>query len=479
MLRAASAALLLACAAPVGALAQAPAHDAPDEVLLDDLSERTFRFFWETTDHETGLTPDRHPTPDFSSVASIGFALNAYGIGVERGWVSREDAAERTRNTLKYLYELPQGPEESGTAGHKGFFYHFLDYDTGHRHAQVELSTVDTALLLAGALFAESYFDGDDPVEAEIRDYTGRLFDRVDWAWAQNNAPAVSLGWHPETGFIEHDWIGYNESMIVYIIALGAEENGLDPDAWEAWTSGYDPQWSSHHGEEHLQFSPLFGHQFSHAWVDFRGIHDAYMAERGIDYFENSRRASVSQYNYANANPMGWQGYGGGVWGITACDGPGPFELDYQGETREFRGYSARGPGYPDDVDYDGGAFDDGTIAPTAALGSFPFTPELSMEALRAFLERWGDDLYGEYGFWDAINPSFTYTDVELERGNIIEGVGWVAHDHIGIDQGAILTMVENHRSGLIWNVMRENPRLRRGLERAGFTGGWLDGEAP
>lgn len=451
-----------------------------DEIVLDDLSERTFRFFWETTDHETGLTPDRHPGRDFSSIAAIGFALTAYPIGAERGWVSREQAAERTRNTLRFLYELPQGPEPEGIGGHKGFFYHFLDMETGHRFPGVELSTVDTALLMAGALFAQTWFDGDSEVEAEIRDLVDRLYARIDWVWARDNAEAVAMGWRPERGYTPYDWVGYNEAMIVYILALGSPTHPLEPDAWDAWTAGYEEQWGEYYGQRHLMFSPHFGHQYSHVWVDFRGIADDYMREKGIDYFENSRRAALAQQAYANDNPMGWEGYGDGVWGLTACDGPGAFELPYAGERRRFRGYAARGNGYPEGREDLGESYDDGTIAPTAAAASIVFTPEASIAAIRELRERYGGHLYREYGFRDAINPSFTFSEVEPERGEVIEGIGWVAEDYLGIDQGPILAMIENHRTGLVWETMKRNPHIRRGLERAGFTGGWLEeDEAP
>jgi hypothetical protein len=453
--------------------------DAPrldDESLLEDLSERTFRFFWETANPENGLIPDRWPSGSFSSIAAVGFGLTACPIGVERGYITREQARERTLATLRFFANAPQGPEPEGKAGYKGFFYHFLDMETGTRYARSELSTVDTALLLGGVLFAQSYFTGDHPDEAQIRKLAEQIYARVDWPWAQAGVGGITLGWRPESGFHAMDWRGYNEAMIVYLLALGAPEHKLDLDAWQAWTERYDDYWGKYYDQEYLMFSPGFGHQYTHIWVDFRGIQDAYMRARGLDYFENSRRATYAQYAYAHENPLGWKGYGDGVWGLTASDGPVQAVLVYNGEDRQFRGYAARGIGYPDSHAQLGQSFDDGTIAPTAAAGSIVFAPELAIQAIREMRVRYGKHIYSKYGFLDAFNPSFTY-DVELKRGRVIDGFGWVADDYLGIDQGPILLMIENYRSGFVWDVMRENPHIREGLRRAGFAGGWLGGE--
>lgn len=453
--------------------------DAPrldDESLLEDLSERTFRFFWETANPENGLVPDRWPSGSFSSIAAVGFGLTAYPIGVERGYITREQARERTLVTLRFFANAPQGPEPEGKAGHKGFFYHFLDMQTGTRYAHSELSTVDTALLLGGVLFAQSYFTEDHPQEARIRKLAEEIYTRVDWPWAQAGVGGITLGWRPETGFHAMDWRGYNEAMIVYLLALAAPEHSLDRDAWEAWTERYNDHWGEYYDQEYLMFSPGFGHQYTHIWVDFRGIQDQYMRVRGLDYFENSRRAAYAQYAYAQENPLGWKGYGDGVWGLSASDGPVQAVLVYNGEERQFRGYAARGIGYPDSHATLGNSYDDGTIAPTAAAGSIVFAPELAIQAIREMRVRYGKHIYSKYGFLDSFNPSFTY-DVEIKRGQVIDGFGWVADDYLGIDQGPILIMTENYRSGFVWDVMRQNPHIRDGLERAGFTGGWLGAE--
>ena len=435
----------------------------PDEVL-DDLEERTFRFFWETTNADNGLVPDRYPTPSFSSIAAIGFGLTAYGIGVEQGYVSREDARARVLTTLRFLSDAPQGEGEQGTTGFNGFFYHFLDMETGERFQDVELSTVDTSLLLAGVLFCQSYFDEDDPDEAEIRQLAEDIYDRVDWTWAQARPPAISHGWTPEEGFLPFDWLGYNEAMVVYILALGSPTHPVEPEAWDLWTAPYDTQWGVFDGQEHLFFPPLFGHQYSHVWIDFRGIQDAFMSEKGIDYFENSRRAVLAQQAYATENPEGWNGYGENVWGLTACDGPADVELEFGGETRTFHSYSARGPHQTDD----------GTIAPTAAASSIAFAPDEAIAATVELRNRFGENIYDQYGFLDAFNPSFEF-DVPVVGGVVVPGFGWVDTDHLGIDQGPILAMLANYRSELVWQVMQRNPHIRTGLERAGFTGGWLE----
>jgi hypothetical protein len=460
---------LATCARPVTPPSPAP-PPASSSSLVDDLAERTFRFFWETAHPITGLAPDRWPTPSFSSVAAMGFGLTAYPIGAERGWVSREAARDRTLAALRFVAALPQGPESQGRAGHRGFFYHFLEPSTGLRSERVEISTVDTALLVGGALFAAGYFDREDAAEAEIRSLADSLYRRVDWGWAQDDPPLVAMGWHPESGFIEADWAGYNEGMLVYLLALGSPTHPIEPEAWEAWSRTY--RVLEFQGQSYVAFAPLFGHQYSHVFVDFRGIRDAPMRRLGFDYFENSRRAALAQRAWAEANPRGWRGLGPDVWGVTACDGPADAELPYAGEARRFWTYAGRGVG----ADF---VLDDGTIAPTGAAASLPFVPAESTAAIRAMRERYGAHLYSTYGFFDAFNPSFRFTDVTLRHGRVVAGLGWFDTDYLGIDQGPILAMLENHRSGLVWRVMRRNPHLVRGLERAGFSGGWLDAGPP
>jgi hypothetical protein len=438
---------------------------APElDSLLTELQERTFRFFWETGNPENGLIPDRYPTPSASSIAAVGFGLTTYPVGVERGYITREQARERVLATMRFLAGAAQGPEPRGRSGYKGFFYHFLDMKTGERFDDSELSTVDTALLLAGALFCQSYFDGAHPEEAEIRALVDTIYRRVDWQWAQPNGPAITLGWSPETGFLQYDWRGYNEAMLVYLLALASPTFPVGADAWAEWTSTYDGHWRTIHGRDFLSFPPLFGHMYTHVWVDFRKIQDAYMRRRGVDYFENSRRAVYAQQAYAIANPRGCKDYGATVWGITASDGPADVTLTNASGFWAFRSYAARGVDMQDDC----------TLAPNAAAGAIPFAPEIAIPAVREMHRRYGKYIYGKYGFLDAFNPTFTF-DVPLRHGRRVDGVGWVADDYLGIDQGPILAMIENYRSGLIWRVMRKNAYLRRGVVQAGFTGGWLE----
>ena len=438
---------------------------ATSRFSLDDLARRTFDWFWDLADPRTGLVPDRWPTPSFASIAAVGFALTAYPYGVERGWIGRDQARARTLTTLRFFATAPQGPAAIGMTGHRGFFYHFLDMKTGARFETTELSSIDTALLLGGVLFAGEYFAGDDPDEREIRRLANDLVESADWRWMLGEGPFVSMGWKPEGGFIPHYWDSYNEAMLLNLLALGSDRHGVDPALWTRLTGQFDKSWGKHWGEEHLHFPPLFGHQYSHIWIDFRGIRDDYMRRRKIDYFENSARATRAQRNYAIANPGGWRGYDGEVWGLTACDGPGDFKAQVAGREREFFSYSARGPGDRDD----------GTIAPTAAASSIAFAPALASAALEAMHRRYGAAIYGQYGFFDAFNPTLTSSaEIKLRHGRIVEGLCWVDGDYLGIDQGPIITMIANHRDDFVWSHMRRSATLRRGLERAGFSGGWL-----
>lgn len=440
--------------------------------VINNLQRRTFRFFWDTTNKQNGLAPDRFPSPSFASTAAVGFALTAYVVGSERGFVSRSQARLRTLRTLRFLYALPQGPDETGMGGYQGFYYHFVHMHNGQRFGTTELSTVDTALLLGGVLLSQSYFDRDNGAEREIRDLAEKIYARVDWQWAQNRPPILSHGWRPETGFLRFDWRGYNEAMLMYILALGSPTHAIEPEAWTEWMRTYKKTYGEFYGQEFLSFGPQFGHQYSHVWIDFRGIMDAFNREKGFDYFENSRRASYAQREYARQNPMRWRGYDSEIWGLTACDGPADTVQIYNNEERGFFTYAARSTASIHLVD-------DGTIAPTASVGSIAFAPEIAIPAIRAFRARFGQHLYQKYGFLDSVNPSFTFTDVPLRHGRVIENIGWIADDYLGIDQGPIVAMIENYRSGLIWSIMRNNPHIRRGLQRAGFTGGWLEETAP
>jgi len=462
----------VACCGPTASREERSPVPAPGDRLsagegafLDTLERRTFAWFWDLTDPRTGLTPDRWPARTFSSVAAVGFALTAYPIGAERDYVTREAAAERTLATLRFFRDAPQDSAASGATGYRGFYYHFLDFDHGTRFKDVELSTQDTALLLAGVLFSQSYFDRDDRVETEIRAVAETLYRRVDWTWASVRPPAIVLGWTPEQGPMPYDWGGYDETMILQVLALGSPTHPAADGLWGHYVKTF--RWGVFHGQEHVGFAPLFGHQYSHVWIDFRGIRDPYMRAKGIDYFENSRRATLAQRAYAIANPGGFRGYGGRLWGLTACDGPLDGAVTIDGRKRTFMTYAARGASFTE-------VRDDGTVSPCAAGGSLPFAPEVTLPVLMAMRADYGDTLFGRYGFADALNPTLDRT-VPLTAGRVVPGLGWFDTDQLGIDQGPILAMAENLRTGLVWRVMRRNPHIVRGLRRAGFRGGWLD----
>lgn len=465
--------LLAGAAAPGIAAAQsrkgtvAAARTLP--AFYQDIEYRTFRWFWEAARRDNGLVPDRYPSPSFCSIASVGFALTAYPIGVERGWITRAEARDLTLTTLRFFWEAPQGPEPEGRIGHKGFFYHFIDMISGARFRDVELSSVDTTLLLMGVLFAGQYYDRPDAKEREIRELAQKLYARADWNFFRSDGrKAVSMGWHPGRGLIERNWDGYNEGMFVYILGLAAPEHPLPADSWEAWTAPYDRFWRGEGPTRRLAFAPLFPGLYSHIWIDFRGIRDAAMRQAGLDYFENARRQTIANRAYCIANPMGWDGYGARIWGLAACDGPGNFNKRFKGEDRAFFGYSARGP-----IDEPDGR-DDGTITPSAALGALPFAPEIVLPTAEALLRDHGDLLYGKYGFYDAFNPSFRWTGERLEVGRVDPAKGWYGTDYIGIDQGPILLQAANYRNDFVWKRMRGSPAIRKGLKLAGFTGGWL-----
>lgn len=427
---------------------------------VEELQHRTFNYFWELADTRNFQIPDRYPTLTFSSIAATGFGLSAYIVGAEKKYITREQAAQRTLNTLKILWQLPQGPEEKNVSGYKGFFYHFLTLDRAVRFKDVELSSIDTGLLMAGILSAMSYFDHDTPLEDSINAYSDSLFLRVEWDWMYGDTSTLSMGWFPERGFIPSQWTGYNEAMILLIMAMGSPTHAIPAAAWDKWCDTY--VWDEFEGQENIQFDPLFGHHYSHVWIDFQGIRDKYTREKGIDYFENSKRATLSNRSYCIRNPMKAKGYHDLCWGLTACDGPVNQKINIEGNPWQFYDYRARGACSFNIVD-------DGTIAPTAAGGSFAFTPDISNSTLKYMWETYNTQLVDEYGFKDAFN--LTYVTDETPDG-------WFDVDYLGIDQGPILLMIENHKTGLLWNIMKKNPYIQRGLKAAGFRGGWLDAEA-
>ncbi len=422
---------------------------------LEKLQRETFGYFLHETNPFNGLVIDK-TQPDWpASIAATGLALACYPIGVERGFVSRAAAVERTLATLRFFWNSPQGPEPDAT-GYKGFYYHFLDMQTGRRVWQCELSTVDSAFLLAGALTAAIYFDANTADEIEIHTLADALYRRADWKWAQNQGLTVTHGWRPESGFLEYRWEGYDEALLLYMLGMGSPTYPLPEESYMAWASTY--RWEKCYGQEYVYAGPLFTHQLSHVWIDFRGIRDTFMRDKGIDYFENSRRATYVQQQYAIDNPLKFKDYGSHCWGITASEGPGPDAIKIDGIERQFFDYVGRGVPYGPD---------DGTLAPWALVASLPFAPEIVLPALDHCIHQAKLTKFNRYGFKASFNPSHPG-----ESGNPYGW--WVSPWHFGINQGPIILMIENYRSGLLWQLMRRCPYIVCGLRRAGFTGGWL-----
>ncbi|MDT7858367.1 glucoamylase family protein [Rubrivirga sp. S365] len=431
-----------------------PDSGTPSDVLLADLQRHTFDYFLHEVNSEKGLVKDNTREESPASIAAVGLALACFPVAVERGYVTREEAVARVLATLRFFWESEQSEAPDAT-GYRGFYYHFLDMESGRRVWESELSTIDTTLLIAGALLAAQYFDGDGD-EAEVRQLADALYRRVEWDWAFDGGPTVSHGWTPEDGFIPHRWEGYSEALLLYALALGSPTHPVPEASYAAWLETYD--WRTLYETEHVYAGPLFIHQLSHAWIDFRGLQDAFMREKGIDYFENSRRATHVQREYAIRNPRGFRGYGENAWGVTASDGPGPAEHAVDGEDRQFWAYLARGvPFGPDD----------GTLSPWAVVASLPFAPEIVLPAL-AHVNEEHPEVTSKYGFKCSFNP--TFPGDETAQG------GWISQGYYGLDQGPIVLMIENHRTGLPWRLMRDCAPLVRGLRRAGFAGGWLDG---
>jgi len=399
-----------------------------DSAFMDMVQKACFDFFWNEANPSNGLIKDRDTQYSASSIASVGFGLSAICVGVDHSWVSREAAADRVLTTLKTFWEKPQGKSAQGVIGYKGFFYHFLDMNTALRAGTTELSSIDTALLLAGIIHCKQYFNQDNQNENLIRQLADSVYYRIDWEWMRNYEPNITMEWTPERGF-RGWWSGYNEAMIMCILGLGSPTHPNPSSIWKAWTGGYD--WETHYSYTYVRFAPLFGHQYSHCWIDFRNIQDDYMRGKHLTYFENSRLATMAQREYCMDNPGNFTGYGENIWGITACDGP--------------NGYSARGAPPAEN--------DDGTIAPTAAGGSIVFTPELSLSALRYMYDTYTSKIWKKYGFRDAFN---------LKQN-------WWGPDVIGIDEGPIILMMENYRNGSVWEAFMQNEDIKRGLERAGF----------
>ena len=425
--------------------------DLADEALLEGLQRDAFGYFLRAYNPRNGLVADTTREGSPSSIAVIGFALSVYPVGVERGWMERTDAVRRTLVTLRFLMASDQSGSALAT-GYRGLYFHFLDMVSGTRVWRSEVSLIDTGFLIAGVLTAAAYFDADTPDESELRRLADALYCRVDWRWAQRKSGAVTHGWKPECGFLNYGWEGYSEAILLYVLGLGSPTHALTDESYSAWTVTY--QWEHLYGHDFLYAGPLFIHQFSHAWIDFRGIRDAFMREKDCDYFENSRRATYVQREYAIRNPRSFTGYGADCWGLSAGDGPSAKRRRIAGRRQSFYGYAARGVPYGPD---------DGTISGSSMLSSLVFAPELVLPAVRALRAR------GERDDGELVRASGFNATVK-EAGPD----GWVSPGEFGLDQGMIVLMIENYRTGLPWRLGRGNPILRAGLRRAGFSGGWL-----
>ncbi len=420
-----------------------------DEALLDSTERAAFGYVRQAVNPANGLVADTSRPGSPCSIAVVGFALSVYPIAVERGWMARDEAVTLTLAALRFFRDSDQRGSPTAT-GYKGFYYHFLDMQSGLRAWASELSMIDTALLMAGVLTAREYFDAPAASEIELRQIAEELYLNVDWRWSQNGRATIMQGWKPESGFLHYEWEGYTEGIVLYVLALGSPTHALSGDSYHSWTVTY--QWENLYGINLLYGAPLFIYQFSHAWIDLRGIQDPFMRDKGSDYFENSRRAALIQREYARRNPGGFTGYDENCWGLSACDGP-TGEIA-QGRSRLF-GYAARGVPYGPD---------DGTLAGSAALASLPFAPDITLKAVRAMHHRY-PEMYLDQQYASGFNPGLVDAD----------GKYWVSQGHYGLDQGIVTMMIENYRTEFIWRLMRKCSYVAAGLRGAGFAGGWLE----
>lgn len=433
-------------------------HRTTDSEILERLRRDAFDYFIHEKNCKDGLIADKTAEGSPSSIAVIGLSINAYIIGVESGYITREEALKRTLQTLRFLHSSHQGPEVDAT-GYKGFYYHFLDMQTGKRMWECELSTIDTAILMAGILTARHYFLLDNKGEEELRRLSDELYERVEWDWARNGEATITHGWKPETGFHSERWDnGYSEAHILYILALGSPTHPVSREGYDEWLSSFELK--EVYDTEYLYAGPLFIHEMSQLWLDLRGVYDSINKKYGIDYFENSRRAVYVHYKYAIKNPLGFDRYGKYVWGLTASDGPGPATHIVKGVQRTFHDYLARGAPFGPD---------DGTISPWVSITALPFAPELVLKTVR-MVTKIIRLLVEEHGMFRA---SFNATFPKKEDNPF----GWLSPWQYGLNQGPVVIMIENYRSGLTWRIFKQCPHVITGLRKAGFTGGWLEGK--
>lgn len=419
-----------------------------DLAMLDSIQHKTFLYFISELSPDKGIVKDRAASWAPASIASTGFGIPCFAIGAERNWITRKQAADITLNILKFFANSVQSTDTNAT-GYKGFYYHFLRMNSGTREWKCELSSIDTGILMMGILFARNYYNMDNADEQQIRSLAGMLLERMDWKFMQMSATAkhpncISMAWTPEKGLLNHGWSGYNEGLFLYVLAAGTGMEDVE-NSYNSWLSTYE--WKTpYKGFSHVAFPPLFGHQFSQAFIDYRGLADKYMVEKGIDYFENSRRATYVQRQYAIENPKGWIGYDSLCWGVTACDGPGD---KYNFGDKKFEGYAGRGTSGPGNT-----IAEDGTIAPYGPMSSLPFAPEIVLPTIKSINAKYGKELWGKYGYYDSFNPT----------------AKWVNNDFLGIDEGPMLIMIENFRTGLVWDYVMKDPIIQKGLTKLGYV---------
>ncbi len=408
----------------LASLAAPAAVDSPigaSDSLLAQYQQTAIEYFWEEADPSTGLVKDRaanfgDDTYTVSSLAATGFGLACLPIAAKRGWLPEDEAREKARTTLDFL--LNDSPHEHG------WYYHFVDMRTGARVWNCELSSIDTALLVAGALTAGAHFGG------EVEALADAIYARVDFPWmltdggAKADSLTLSHGWKPESGFLSSRWDSYCEHMVLYLLGIGSATHAIPAETWEAWNRPV----GEYGGHETFRVGPLFTHQFSHAFVDFRGVHDGC----GRDYWQSSVNATLANRQFCIDHADEHETHGPDLWGLSACDGPDG-----------YRAYSAP-PGRVEQ---------DGTVAILATLASAPFTPTLVESVAASLIKRHRDDVWGRYGFTDSVN---------LDRD-------FWAPDVIGIDVGAAVLMIENERSGMLWETFGSVPAVRRALDAAGF----------
>ena len=396
--------------------AQTWAPSSEDDVFLDDLERQACLYFWEQGSPASGQILDRarndltggRDRRRMASIAATGFGLTAHTIADRRGYIPHAEIVERVRTTLNW--HLNSMPEVHG------FFYHFTDIETGKRWARCELSSIDTAILLCGILTARAWFE-----DAQIQSLAQQIYERVDWPWMQNGGEAFAMGWHPESGFIPSRWSHYSELMMIYLLAIGSPSHPVSPETWKSFARPVQ----RYAGLEYISGDdPIFVHQYSHAWFDFRGKRDDY-----ANYFENSVTATRAHKAFCLSMPN-W--YNEDYWGITASD--------------SVRGYTIWG-GPPSR------GLIDGTVVPCAPAGSLAFLPAECLPVLRAMRAKSGAQAWGRYGFVDAFHPA----------------ANWYNPDVLGIDLGISVLMAENLRTGQVWNTFMRNPEIARAMQLAGF----------